>query len=237
MMIVMKEEATPDQIEAVVKRVESTGARTHVSVGELVTVIGAIGDNPGPGGEAGSAFVVHAPFTGTMDLSDADARLTGEAAGDHAGVAVCAAGDVDGDGLADLIVGAAHGYGLDLYEQRIDGGTRSWVRRPIDPYNSQYHDLIWADIDGDGACELITGKRVRGHGGLDPGAAEPACLFYYTWDARASKFIRHTISPPGAGVGTGMQICVADLNVDRRPDIAVAGKSGTWLLINEASQE
>jgi 3-deoxy-7-phosphoheptulonate synthase len=44
MMIVMKEEATPDQIEAVVKRVESTGARTHVSVGELVTVIGAIGD-------------------------------------------------------------------------------------------------------------------------------------------------------------------------------------------------
>ena len=44
MMIVMKEEATPDQIEAVVKRVESVGARTHVSQGELVTVIGAIGD-------------------------------------------------------------------------------------------------------------------------------------------------------------------------------------------------
>ena len=44
MMIVMKEEATPDQIEAVVKRVEAVGARTHVSQGELVTVIGAIGD-------------------------------------------------------------------------------------------------------------------------------------------------------------------------------------------------
>jgi 3-deoxy-7-phosphoheptulonate synthase len=44
MMIVMKEEATPGQIEAVVKRVESVGARTHVSQGELVTVIGAIGD-------------------------------------------------------------------------------------------------------------------------------------------------------------------------------------------------
>jgi 3-deoxy-7-phosphoheptulonate synthase len=44
MMIVMKEEATPDQIEAVVKRVESVGARSHVSQGELVTVIGAIGD-------------------------------------------------------------------------------------------------------------------------------------------------------------------------------------------------
>ena len=44
MMIVMKEEATPGQIEAVVKRVEAVGARTHVSQGELVTVIGAIGD-------------------------------------------------------------------------------------------------------------------------------------------------------------------------------------------------
>jgi 3-deoxy-7-phosphoheptulonate synthase len=44
MMIVMKEEATEEQISAVVKRVESVGARAHVSEGELVTVIGAIGD-------------------------------------------------------------------------------------------------------------------------------------------------------------------------------------------------
>src|ERR671932_1592905 len=44
MMIVMKEEATPDQIEAVIERVESVGAKAHVSRGELVTVIGAIGD-------------------------------------------------------------------------------------------------------------------------------------------------------------------------------------------------
>jgi hypothetical protein len=34
-------------------------------------------------------------------------------------------------------------------------------------------------------------------------------------------------------VGTGMQICVADLTGDGRPDIAVAGKSGTYLLVNE----
>ena len=44
MMIVMRDEATPEEIAAVVKRVESVGARTHVSQGELVTVIGAIGD-------------------------------------------------------------------------------------------------------------------------------------------------------------------------------------------------
>ena len=44
MMIVMKEDASQDQIDAVVKRVESTGAHAHVSEGEVLTVIGAIGD-------------------------------------------------------------------------------------------------------------------------------------------------------------------------------------------------
>src|SRR5918912_475277 len=44
MMIVMKEGATETEIAAVVKRVESVGAQAHVSAGELVTVIGAIGD-------------------------------------------------------------------------------------------------------------------------------------------------------------------------------------------------
>src|ERR687887_2406214 len=44
MMIVMKEGATAEQVEAVVERVRSVGARAHISRGELVTVIGAIGD-------------------------------------------------------------------------------------------------------------------------------------------------------------------------------------------------
>ncbi|MEX0993513.1 MAG: 3-deoxy-7-phosphoheptulonate synthase [Solirubrobacterales bacterium] len=44
MMIVMKEGATREQIDSVVKRVESVGAHAHISEGELLTVIGAIGD-------------------------------------------------------------------------------------------------------------------------------------------------------------------------------------------------
>ena len=44
MMIVMKEGATAEQIDAVIERVESVGAHAHVSKGEFVTVIGAIGD-------------------------------------------------------------------------------------------------------------------------------------------------------------------------------------------------
>ena len=44
MMIVMKEGATADQVEAVKERVRHAGLEAHVSEGELVTVIGAIGD-------------------------------------------------------------------------------------------------------------------------------------------------------------------------------------------------
>ena len=44
MMIVMKEGATEDQVQAVVDRVESVGCSAHVSTGEVLTVIGAIGD-------------------------------------------------------------------------------------------------------------------------------------------------------------------------------------------------
>jgi 3-deoxy-7-phosphoheptulonate synthase len=44
MMIVMKEGATADEVDAVVERVESVGCTAHVSRGELLTVIGAIGD-------------------------------------------------------------------------------------------------------------------------------------------------------------------------------------------------
>ncbi|MBA2523879.1 MAG: 3-deoxy-7-phosphoheptulonate synthase [Solirubrobacterales bacterium] len=44
MMIVMKPEATDDEIGAVAERVEAVGCSAHLSRGELLTVIGAIGD-------------------------------------------------------------------------------------------------------------------------------------------------------------------------------------------------
>jgi 3-deoxy-7-phosphoheptulonate synthase len=44
MMIVMKPEATENQIAAVISRIEAAGARAHPSRGDEVTVIGAIGD-------------------------------------------------------------------------------------------------------------------------------------------------------------------------------------------------
>src|SRR4051794_41791127 len=40
----MKSTATEDEVAAVIQRVESVGARAHVSRGDEVTLIGAIGD-------------------------------------------------------------------------------------------------------------------------------------------------------------------------------------------------
>ena len=44
MMIVMRPTATEEQVEAVIAHIEAVGARAHLSRGEEVTVIGAIGD-------------------------------------------------------------------------------------------------------------------------------------------------------------------------------------------------
>jgi 3-deoxy-7-phosphoheptulonate synthase len=63
MMIVMKPTASEQEIQAVVERIESCGARAHLSRGDEVTLIGAIGDREhvqrlGLEGHAGVAEVV-----------------------------------------------------------------------------------------------------------------------------------------------------------------------------------
>lgn len=45
MIIIMKPEASEDQVRHVVERLESIGAHGHVSQGEFLTIIGAIGDD------------------------------------------------------------------------------------------------------------------------------------------------------------------------------------------------
>jgi hypothetical protein len=140
--------------------------------------------------------------------------------------------DVNGDGLPDLIVGQAHGYGLDWYEQRLEGGKRRWIKHPIDPFNSQYHDLIWTDLDGDGRPELVTGKRYRAHCGKDPGADDPVGLYYFKWTGETFSKQVIDYGPARVGKGCGIHFQVADMDGDGRPDIVAPGKDGLYLFRN-----
>jgi len=142
--------------------------------------------------------------------------------------------DVNSDGLNDIIVGNAHGYGLEWLEQQRDAtGKISFVRHPIDPFASQYHDMRWIDIDGDGKPELVTGKRFRAHCGNDPGEFDPIGTYYFKWNGQS--FSKHVIShgAPGEGVGCGIYFDVADLRKSGRLDIVCPGKQGLYVLWND----
>lgn len=139
--------------------------------------------------------------------------------------------DLNGDGMNDVIRGNGHNYGVFWMEQLPSKeGKTQWKKHVIDDSWSQAHALAWVDIDGDGSKDLITGKRVRAHSGRDPGADEPAAMYYYTWDKKSKTFTRRIIAE---GVGTGLFIRTADLDKNGKLDIVVSGKSGTYLLLNE----
>lgn len=139
--------------------------------------------------------------------------------------------DLNHDGRNDVIWGDGHNYGLYWMEQLPPAkGKTQWKQHLIDKSWSQAHALAWADIDGDGNKDLITGKRVRAHGGRDPGASEKPSIFYYTWDKTTLKFTRHLIAE---GVGTGLFVRTGDLDKNGKLDVVVSGKSGTYLLFNK----
>jgi hypothetical protein len=70
-------------------------------------IVGAFGEDSA-GDRAGAAYLMYGPVSGTIDLSNADAKLIGEEEGDYGGNAVSSAGDLDGDGFDDLFIASSH---------------------------------------------------------------------------------------------------------------------------------
>ncbi len=127
--------------------------------------------------------------TTPVSLSDVAAGtggvvINGIDAGDRSGVSVSGAGDVNGDGLADLIVagsraapggtyGAGESYvvfgkadGTPVNLSDVVGGTGGFVINGIDVLDLSGWSVSGAgDVNGDGLADLIVGASTADPGG------------------------------------------------------------------------
>jgi len=140
--------------------------------------------NDGGGTNAGAAYLVLGSVSSTVSLGSADATYTGDAASDRAGYFVSSAGDVDGDGYSDLLIGAY---------QNDDGGSDAGAAylilggsSPSDTdlgsadatFTGESADdqagvslSAAGDTDGDGYDDIIIGALEDDDGATDAGAA------------------------------------------------------------------
>jgi hypothetical protein len=160
-------------------------------------VIGApFGGSPGFSA-AGKAYVVFgmaSGFAAGLALSSLDGsngfQISGEAALDLSGNAVSSAGDVNGDGFADLLIGAssanpngdgsgasyvvfgkASGFPADLALSSLDGSNGFQISGEAIGDYSGYAVSSAGDVNGDGFADLLIGARAADPNGDQSGSS------------------------------------------------------------------
>ena len=147
-------------------------------------MIGSLPDVVG-NNASGASYVVFGQasgFSSSLDLGALDGsngfKLVGETQGDYAGASVASAGDINGDGFADLIIGAfdessngsysgasyvvfgkASGFDPDIAVSALDGENGFKIVGE-GPYDYSGGSVAGAgDVNGDGFDDLIIGAR------------------------------------------------------------------------------
>lgn len=148
--------------------------------------------------------------------------------------------DIDGDGKADILSSSAHRYGIWWHQQRAgNSDTPSFVRHDLFPkIFSQTHALHFADINGDGLKDMVTGKRWWAHGPKgDDDPNDPAVIYWFEAKKGADRivsFVPHEIDKD-SGIGT--QFAVEDINGDGLPDVVVANKKGVFVFEQKRAKD
>jgi hypothetical protein len=156
--------------------------------------------------------------------------------------------DVNADGRNDIITALdAHGWGLAWFEQTVKNGSPTFVRHDImgtraeeGKYGvafSQPHALALADLDGDGLPDIIVGKRMWAHGpkgDVEPSAAPVLYWFRLVHQGGKVRFEPHLIDEHS---GVGVQVSVADMNGDGRPEILTVSKLGAFVFWNNPAEQ
>jgi hypothetical protein len=146
-------------------------------------LVGAPLDDEGAA-EAGAAYLVlGAVSPASISLTDADAKYAGKAASELAGAPVAGAGDVDGDGYADFLVGASSNN-----DAAASAGAAYLVLGGPSPISGSLASAIEysglasddragqalagaGDLDRDGFDDFLIGAPGARAGAKEPGAA------------------------------------------------------------------
>ncbi len=199
-------------------------------------LIGAHGNAGGGGSYVGAAYLVlgnSAPSSASLALA---VRYTGEGTNDYAGEAVSAAGDVDGDGYDDMLVGAPYNDdgGSDAGAAYLVLGSGSPASTSlstavqytgVDTSNYAGGSVSTAgDVDGDGYGDLLVGAYFAADAGTSSGAAY--IVFGSTTPASASLSASVVYSGEAANDFAGISTSGAgDVDGDGHLDILVGAFS------------